>query len=57
MAMLASAWLLVASIPVAAAAAAAVTGRRLDLKEVLRGRVKLADANYAWFVQSSYQVR
>jgi hypothetical protein len=35
----------------------AVTGQRVDLTDVLKGRMSLAGANYAWFVQSSYQVR
>jgi hypothetical protein len=35
----------------------AVTGQRVELADVLKGRLSLAGANYAWFVQSSYQVR
>jgi hypothetical protein len=35
----------------------AVTGQRVILTDVLKGRMSLAGANYAWFVQSSYQVR
>jgi hypothetical protein len=34
----------------------AVTGQRVGLADVLKGRMSLAGANYAWFVQSSYQV-
>ncbi|WIA15276.1 hypothetical protein OEZ85_001947 [Tetradesmus obliquus] len=33
----------------------AVTGKRVELAEVLKLRMSVADANYAWFVQSSYQ--
>jgi hypothetical protein len=45
-----------AAAAAANAAAAAAAGKRVDLTEVLKLRMNLAEVNYAWFVQSSYQV-